>query len=96
MAMTNALPASQSQELPQKLNTNHSLFVAMTILGTPVTLPFQVDTGADVTLLPFYIVSQEHMSEQMQHIQLTDTKVHMVSEVMLPLSSSLTITFHLG
>ena len=38
------------KEPPQKPNINQRLFVAMSISDIPVTLPFRVDTGADITL----------------------------------------------
>ena len=67
----------------------------MSILDTPKTVPFQVDTGADVTLFPLNML-QEHLPDQLQHIQPTEVQACTVSKTALPLSGILPITFQLG
>ena len=54
-----------------------------------------MDTGADVTLLPLNML-QEHLPDQLQHIQPTEVQACTVSKTALPLSGTLPITFQLG
>ena len=80
------------QEMPQLSYDQTRFFVHLSIKEVQLKVPFHVDTGADVTLLPQSFVN-EYLSQRAHQIEPTDLRAQTVSKSSLPLTGSLKLTF---